>query len=694
MLKPLEAGNSIKQLIIQNEEPETLRGIIKKVNRVTRHLHIQVGGYGLLRSVPVNRGINLGTPDRKVVFPGDTAVIVKGKRGWQCTSIEHKDRCGSKVSEFTGDIVVENEVEPVSGDSYVSQQVGALSLPTDLYLPPFQLLGNITLPDERFDDNLICGLPPCVNCAPAGIVTGYVLQISSDVTNPGGCYIWGPRSVVIGGTIWFTGFLVADPYYYRIDSLVATLVTAQFDQFRLGLPQDALITFDVSPKTIEYAGDGVNFASVETFTADERISPLLSNGGGNFVYMASDFSNRARQYFVSYFPGTETEFAVPKPEWQDAIYDSWTPATGDGKSITLFDDDTEFFVDEGEVYVYISMDGGAGWTKYSLGYLGQLFPSRLYGGQSLVTQDDWENPGVGDPGCCTYAGPGCVVIIPQQIPRKTYIYDTGNDVIYFAMCPPQLGSDPWLIGTDVGPVSTIPDFRAFTVTSKSDGTGAYVFGQVNVESALTSSGAAVSPYAPVGDALPFNNYTFGFVQSEYILAVWNIANDGSSSFQTVSLGIVGSGELNLLAAFSNIANSNLVYLFLFDNASTFLVYEYNWTADTLTDLVFTGGENIISTQKSDSGAGVSRAGSLFLPAFNGDFTQLLIWRYNGSWTSTDITTETSLNSVEVTISYVDSRVYLLATNGVLGVSDNDGDTWTWGTVADFPPVSHLWPDAY
>lgn len=192
MIRPLEAGNSIKSLVRQADPPEEIRGIIKKVNRVTRHLHVLAGGYGLLRSVPVNRGINLGTPDRKVVFPGDTAVLIRAKRGWQCVGIEHKDRCGSKVSEFSGDVVIENQVEPVSADSYTMQQIGALSLPSDLSLPPFELLGQLSLPTQRFTGGttMLCGLPPCVDCSPNGLSAGMSPVLSADETYPGGCWVW------------------------------------------------------------------------------------------------------------------------------------------------------------------------------------------------------------------------------------------------------------------------------------------------------------------------------------------------------------------------------------------------------------------------------------------------------------------------------------------------------------------------
>lgn len=667
---------------------QEIRGRIEVVNYSTQRLVVKARGYGTLKKVKVQSGIQLGTTDRPVIVAGDIALLRRQPSGrWICYSILHKDRCATSTAEVI-------EVEVSTASSYIAQQASALETPLDLRYPPIEPLGQITLPEFRFPDptTFICGLPPCIDCAPGGFVEGYVLQISSDATYPTGCYIWGPRGGVIGGTIFvmFENELF-EFYYYRIDNYVSASITPALSFFRLGLPQDALISIETG---IEYASDGVNFSSVETIPSEERTTPLLSNGLGTAPNIASDHSYRGYQYVMTYTPATETEFATPIPAIAQAVYDAWNPATGDGKDIALFDTDTEFFADYGEVFIYISTSGGATWTKYSLGYLMDLLPTRLYGGVANVSQTNWESPASGLPGCCTYADVDCSVTVPQQIPRKTYIYNVSDDVIYFAMCEAQLGSDPWLAGTDVA-CSVVPDFRYMQVTSKSNGLGCYAVGQVNFEAELTDTGESVSPYAPVGYA--FNNYDFGNVRTEVGLLVWNVLNDGSSTSKYVTLGYLGeTSVIELTGVFTNIADPDEIYVQVrgydafFNNQ--YGVYLFDWTAGTLTDLSAPFTDLIpVTTSLSTNGACVSKNGSYFQALYNSDFSVLTLWRYDGTWTSTDITGE--IDNPSVIFSYVDEKVYLVdnQASGTIGVSDDDGDTWTFHAVTG---QTGIYPDTY
>lgn len=177
----------------RGSSPE-IYGRIRLVDYSTGHIVVKAKGFGTIRKVRVQRGIQLGTTDRPVVVVGDIATLRrKGNGRWICTAIEHKDRCASSSA-----LVVEVEVDTSS--SYISQQLSSLELPDDLRPPPLIPLANFTLPSLRFPDptTYLCGIPQCTNCAPSGYVAGYVLKLSSDVDHPGGCWVWGPRPSVTG----------------------------------------------------------------------------------------------------------------------------------------------------------------------------------------------------------------------------------------------------------------------------------------------------------------------------------------------------------------------------------------------------------------------------------------------------------------------------------------------------------------
>jgi len=192
MIRPLSAGNSLQMLAEKNREPEQLKGTIRRINYSTAHIHVLVSGYGLLKRVKVSKGINVGTADRPSIFKGDKATIVRTQVGWKCIAVERKDRCDTRSSEFSDDVILENEVEPETGDSWTAQQLGSLDLPDDLHIPPFLPGGQLTLPAIRFPggSTFLCGVPQCVDCQPNGISAGMSPVLSADATYPDGCWVW------------------------------------------------------------------------------------------------------------------------------------------------------------------------------------------------------------------------------------------------------------------------------------------------------------------------------------------------------------------------------------------------------------------------------------------------------------------------------------------------------------------------
>lgn len=683
MLKPLEAGNSIKQLILESEQPETLRGIIKKVNRVTRHLHIQVGGYGLLRSVPVNRGINLGTPDRKVVFPGDTAVIVRGRRGWQCIAVEHKDRCGSKVSEFTGDVVIENEVEPVSGDSYVSQQVGALSLPTDLYLPPFQLLGNLTLASERFDPQLlICGLPRCTDCAPTGYVLGYVLKISSDAENPGGCWIWGPRQPVQGGVLW----MVANEFVGVIDTFVSTQITILAPGERnieLGLPQDAIHLYTPAASSllsdIWRSLDGVTYASV--YEGHE-----ISRANNPFVGHVLNFDRTSRSLgygmsFLSVFD--DQEVRQPLQVYIDAVRDEWYPPAAGEYPVSIASTELDWFFEGLTVYAVISIDGGITWTEYAIDNLGELVPSRIGGTLQEIDNTFYTTFG------CFLTTSGNPFSVPEVVYTDGGDFTDPADLVQFVVCvPPYDPDDP-----EAKPLHEVffPSIVGiFGTVAKQNGLGFYIFIETAHIGEQLDSGLYTSPWSPWIDGIN-GGALMEFVWTQW---VWSINNSGVATRIDIPLGAEFAGFVdfdgtdntgNVHAFIKGAAVPNTDHIFtLFTKKIGFDFYfgcdEIDFSAATATDLAAPFDTDLTMDALD---LVCTSAGTLFVYVRKDDFSESRIWRYDGAWTSLDVTAQ-SVGTALFTFSQIDTKLYLLFEDNVLGESVDDGLNWTFTPVTGDP----------
>lgn len=172
-----------------NPGPSERTGRIQFVDYSTRHIVVKVRGFGTIRKVKVQKGIQLGTTDKPVVVRGDTANIKRRPSGkWVAESISHKERCAT-------DTINDDDVEVNTSNSYFAQQLSALETPFDLRFPPIEPLGQITLPEFRFPDPTmyLCGIPQCTDCAPDGYTAGMTLVLSSDAEHPLGCWKWGFR---------------------------------------------------------------------------------------------------------------------------------------------------------------------------------------------------------------------------------------------------------------------------------------------------------------------------------------------------------------------------------------------------------------------------------------------------------------------------------------------------------------------
>lgn len=174
------------------DERVTYQGKIQFVDYSTRHIVVKVKGFGTIKRVSVQRGIQLGTTDRPVIMYGDVATVFQKPSGrWVCSSVTHKDHCAT--SPLPGEVIVDTSNEYLSSNSIITQQLASLDLPLeDLRFPPIEALGQLTLTDFRFPDvsTFLCGLPPCTDCGTPTI--GMAAIITSDLDHPL-CWKWSFR---------------------------------------------------------------------------------------------------------------------------------------------------------------------------------------------------------------------------------------------------------------------------------------------------------------------------------------------------------------------------------------------------------------------------------------------------------------------------------------------------------------------
>lgn len=675
MIRPLEAGNSIQQLILQNKEPETLRGNIRKVNRVTRHLAVLVNGYGLMRRIPVNRGINLGTPDRPVVFPGDTAVLTRGQNGWVCVNIEQKDRCGSKTSEFVGDVVIENEVEPVSANSTVVQQIGALDLPGDLFLPPFQLLGQLTLPTQRFSSLLICGIPACTNCAPDGYTAGYVLKLSVDAAHPGGCWVWGPRQTVQGGVLW----MVDNEYIYKIDTFISSQVTSSAPygkNIEMGLPQDAihLLAPEVSPleSGLYRSTDGTTYSRV-LLTHEIQSLNLETGHVLNF-----DRSNRTYGYGVSMLSiYDDQEVRQELQEYIDEVTNQWYPPSAGFYGTSTPASEVDWFFQGMTVYALITVDGGASWNEYAIDNLGELVPSRIGGSSELISESNWIDH------TCNLTTLGNPTGIPEAVLDDGGDFENPADYLGYQVC--SVTYDPDDPDSNGMPVVTFPKVVGFLgAVAKHNGTGFYIFIETVHMGEQLDNGLYTSPWVPWVQS----TNSSGTAETIWTQWVWSVNNVGSASRIEIALGSEytnsfsydGTNTDGTVHAFikgvSKPSTDHIFTLFKkYDGSDNYYGCDkIDFSAATATDLS-APFDTVMYLEQPDLAC--TAAGTLFV--YTTDLITAKIWRYDGSWTSTDVSAH-STSAARFAYSQVDAKLYLLFGDNLLGETDDDGTSWTFTAV--------------
>jgi hypothetical protein len=183
--------NVMAQTVRRHETKTRIeRTVIRAVNYETRRLQCSRNG-ALLRHVKVQAGIDLGTTNAPIVRAGDIALVERDSitQKWLCVGIRSKVRCATG-----GGPSAEVEIDTSANVSYTAttQKWSQTITPDFLFLPPLESLGQLTLPDQQQD--LICGLPRCTDCAPDGYTAGMALVIGTDTEHPGGCWKWGFRS--------------------------------------------------------------------------------------------------------------------------------------------------------------------------------------------------------------------------------------------------------------------------------------------------------------------------------------------------------------------------------------------------------------------------------------------------------------------------------------------------------------------
>lgn len=198
MLNPITrpVGNSIGQMQRKLSPESTRRRYnvhIQKVNYVTRHLKVSGRGYSGPKKVAVQMGIPLGTADKPIVTISNMATIEMQEDGtWLCVGIRRKQMCATGTGGVE-DVAVDNDFDPF--DSNQTDGYGNLVIPSDLFLPPIEPLGEFTLPANRFAGSFspLCNVPPCPDCAPDGYVPGMSPILTEEF-----CWVWGFKGASCG----------------------------------------------------------------------------------------------------------------------------------------------------------------------------------------------------------------------------------------------------------------------------------------------------------------------------------------------------------------------------------------------------------------------------------------------------------------------------------------------------------------
>lgn len=186
-------ANSLRQLAHPSPDLSFRRHNchILKVNYVSRRLKVSGHGYSGPKRVAVQQGIALGTADNPIVTTNNIAEIERQADGsWLCVAIRRKQLCASGTAP-TIDVISDNEFDPFF--SAQTDDFGSILTPDNLFLPPIESLGELSLPDARFpgETTFLCGIPPCDDC-------GDLLPGQTPVIQNDGCWKWDFRGASCG----------------------------------------------------------------------------------------------------------------------------------------------------------------------------------------------------------------------------------------------------------------------------------------------------------------------------------------------------------------------------------------------------------------------------------------------------------------------------------------------------------------
>lgn len=657
---------------------QEIRGRIEVVNYSTQRLVVKARGYGTLKKVKVQSGIQLGTTDRPVIVAGDIALLRRQPSGrWICYSILHKDRCATSTAEVI-------EVEVSTASSYIAQQASALETPLDLRYPPIEPLGQITLPEFRFPDPTmyLCGIPQCTNCAPSGYSAGMTLILSSDIDHPSGCWVWGFRQGVVGGILW----VLSNESIWVIDSFISTLATSSSpgqSNLCLGYPQDALNLYAGSylfSYLYQSLDGGLSFTqTLETHEASRENNPQYG------TIMDFDRSYRARGYGVSFLSVLDDGsmsggIREPIQSYVDAVLNQWYPPAAGTYALSVQETDLDYFFEGMTVYALISMNGGASWTEYALDNLGELIPSRIESVGYVIGQTQYESFG------CVLTGSGNPIGIPAIIVEDA----PPNSRLYFAVCSETYDpDDPESNGL---PFVDFPNLVGlFCVAAKQDGNGCYVFVETMHIGPQTDLGEYQSPWSPNG----------GDPQRVWTQWIWEVTTSGSATRKEIALG----SEYNASASFDgtdtlgnvralqkavvNPTDTNQIFALVLKHIGDPDTGDFYFGVDEI-DFDFATMTTTSAPFESDATLDALdivcvETGSVFVYVIKDDFSQASIWKWDGAtWTETDVTTDVDsggfVGGGRFTYSQADTKLYLVCDTQIVGETIDDGTTWTFTSV--------------
>lgn len=357
--------------------PQRLRAVIHRVHYVSRRVTVGARGYGVIKRVPVQQGIDLGTPDAQIVVSGNPCTLERQPDNtWLVIAIRTKSKCATGTATDE----VELDTAPDTSIGWTVNNFSKTIVPDTLFYPPFETLGMLSLPNER---------PPIpgVICPDAGNpLPGQILCLDPERN----CLTWcdpitpppaggtGDRTYVGTdvGVAYTNNFLTAPPTWYASNSGLSgsALIVYKFifDPFSSGgVLQTAL------QKAYIVTEDGIyKNNSLPNGTWTQVLSPATLSGmiGAN---------NIAHNQFLSVLGLAEIVCPITHQDYVGFIATRHV-ATGSGW----------------EMYWVYSLDGGANWN------VAGTMPWTLWAGGDFATASAKFADVLYITGLCTVAGTG------------------------------------------------------------------------------------------------------------------------------------------------------------------------------------------------------------------------------------------------------------------------------------------------